>query len=238
MADLCVTVLQRLSRDLLAFDDVRNISDVMLDSFIVSLEFVYRELICLETIEGTTPRVTESIDTVRRCLLTFNSAVDMQRLSTGGFYYQTQPEITGVVGRPAFVVSAEQLLFLIENRFSVPQIADLRGISVRTVRRRMTEFGLSIRTQYSTISDPELDTLVNEIQTQFPTCGNRQMQGHLISNGYRVQQNRVRESQRRIDPNGAIIRRLHVVNRRRYSVPFPRSLYHIDGYHKLIRYVY
>ena len=62
------------------------------------------------------------------------------------------------------------------------------------------------------------------------------MQGHLLSRGYRVQQNRIRESQRRVDPEGAIIRRLHVLNRREYSVPSPRSLYHIDGHHKLIRY--
>ena len=115
-------------------------------------------------------------------------------------------------------------------------MADLLGISIRTVRRRMTEYGLSIRAQYSTMSDTELDTLVNEIQVEFPTCGNTQMQGHLISKGHHIQQYRVRESQRRIDPNGTIMRRLHAVTRRQYSVPFPRSLYHIDGYHKLIRY--
>ncbi len=66
-------------------------------------------------------------------------------------------------------------------------------------------------------------------------CGNRQMQGHLLSRGYRVQQVRIRESQRRIDPEGCMIRRLHVLNRRRYSVPAPLSLYHIDGNHKLMR---
>ena len=92
----------------------------------------------------------------------------------------------------------------------------------------MTEYGLSIRAQYSAMSDTELDTLVNEIQVEFPTCGNRQMQGHLISKGHHIQQYRVRESQQRIDPNGTIMRRLHAVTRRQYSVPFPRSLYRID----------
>ena len=52
----------------------------------------------------------------------------------------------------------------------------------------MTEFGLSIRSQYSTITNPELDVIVREIQVQFPMCGNRQMQGHLLSRGYRIQQ--------------------------------------------------
>ena len=34
------------------------------------------------------------------------------------------------------------------------------------------------------------------------------MQGHLFAQGYRVQQVRVRESLRRIDPEGCIIQRL------------------------------
>ena len=84
MANLCITILQRLSRDLLPFGDVRNIPDETMGAFIVSLEIVYRELVCLETISGiTTLCVTESIDTVRRCLSTFNSAVELRRLSVG-----------------------------------------------------------------------------------------------------------------------------------------------------------
>ncbi len=235
MADLCITILQRLTRDLLPFNDTRYIPEETLDAFIVSLESVYRELIILEAMTG--PCVTESIYSVRRCLSTFNSALELRRLSEGGFSFQIQPQQTGIVGRPAFLLSSEQLRFLIVNKFSVPQIADLLGLSVRTVRRRMTEYGFTIRAQYSTMTDTELDTLVNEIQTEFPTCGNKQMLGHLLSKDHRIQQNRVRESQRRFDRNGTILRRLHVINRRRYSVPFPRSLYHIDGYHKLIRYV-
>ncbi len=74
---------------------------------------------------------------------------------------------------------------------------------------------------------------MGDIQSQFPTCGNKQMMGHLQSRGYRVQQIRVREAQRRVDPIGTIVRRL---NRREYSVAGPRSFYHIDGHHKLIRY--
>ena len=43
--------------------------------------------------------------------------------------------ITGTVGRPAFEIPRDQLQYLIENRFSVPQIALLLGVSVSTVRR-------------------------------------------------------------------------------------------------------
>ena len=99
----------------------------------------------------------------------------------------------------------------------------------------MTEFGLSITAQYSMLSDQELDNIVQTIRQQFPMCGNKQMQGHLLSIGYRVQQHRVRDSQRRLDPHGSVLRQLHVLNRRIYSVPAPLSLYHMDGHHKLIR---
>jgi hypothetical protein len=61
------------------------------------------------------------------------------------------------------------------------------------------------------------------------------MQGHLLAKGYRVQQARVREAQRMIDPEGSMMRQLRTTNRREYYVPSPKSLWHMDGNHKLIR---
>ncbi len=58
---------------------------------------------------------------------------------------------------------------------------------------------------------------------------------HLRSNGFRVQQHRIREAIRRIDPVGTIARRLGSLHRRKYAVAAPRS--HMDGNHKLIRYL-
>ena len=110
------------------------------------------------------------------------------------------------------------------------------GVSLRTVRRRLSKYGISISAQYSTVSDNQLDDIVAEIQQQFPLCGNRQMLGHLLARGLRVQQIRVREAQRRVDPEGSVMRRLRTINRRSYSVAAPRNLWHIDGNHKLIRY--
>ena len=100
----------------------------------------------------------------------------------------------------------------------------------------MAEHGLSIHSMYSEMTDEELDTIVHNIHQEFPMCGNRQMSGHLLSRGYRIQQQRIQESMWRVDPEGTLLRRLNVINRRSYSVPAPRSLYHIDGNHKLIRY--
>ena len=61
-------------------------------------------------------------------------------------------------------------------------------------------------------------------------CGNVQMPGHLLAHGHRVQQ-----IGNHVDPEGCVMRRLHVINRGQYRVPAPRSIWHIDGNHKLIR---
>ena len=82
------------------------------------------------------------------------------------------------------------------------------------------------------MSDAELDNIIHEIKREFPTCGNKQMLGHLYSRGFRVQQIRVRES---IWGVGSIMRRLSAIHRRQYRVAAPLSLWHIDGNHKLIR---
>ena len=99
----------------------------------------------------------------------------------------------------------------------------------------MDLYDLSVRNLYSTISDEDLDASVKHIQDQFGFCGNRQMKGHLLSEGIRVQQHRIRESQRRVDPGGVALRRLTSIKRRRYKVSGPLALWHIDGNHKLIR---
>lgn len=95
-----------------------------------------------------------------------------------GESFNFQVVLSGNPGRPAISISEEQLTYLMDNNFTVPQIANMLGVSVRTVRRRMTDHGLSIRSHYSILSDQDLDIIVGEIQQQFPRCGNRHMRGH------------------------------------------------------------
>lgn len=232
--NLCCGILRRVSSDLTAYCDGRDIPDDVLDYFIVSLEFAYRELLVLDVTTQISQTHLEATEMLRNCLSFLRSSRETRSI-TYGHCSQVQPVCSGSVGRPSFAISQDQLGFLVECSFSVPQIADMLGVSVRTVRRRMSDYGLSIRARYSVITEVELDDIVRGIQQELPMCGNRQMQGHLLSRGYRIQQSRIRESQRRVDPDGAVIRRLHVLNRREYSVPAPLSLYHIDGHHKLIR---
>ena len=73
-------------------------------------------------------------------------------------------------GRPKYVVPQEQVEFLIERHFSVPEISKLLGVSTRTVERRCRnmEYGLSIRGSHDGMNDNELDDIVTGILKDFP----------------------------------------------------------------------
>ena len=73
--------------------------------------------------------------------------------------------------RPRYSIPRDQLDFLISRCFSVVDIATLLGVSVRTVERRLFEFGLSVRLTYSNIDSEELDQLIQNILTEFPNTG-------------------------------------------------------------------
>ena len=142
----------------------------------------------------------------------------------------------GCLGRPKIVISQEQLEEFLNMDFDCPTIAKLFGISLRTLRRRMTEYGLKVSSHYSVITDAELDRLVMQLKHEYPSCGYRIMLGLLRVRGIRIQQMRVRKSMQRIDPCGAVLRWFDTIHRRTYHVLGPLSLWHLDGNHKLIRY--
>jgi hypothetical protein len=145
---------------------------------------------------------------------------------------------SGNRGRPKFNITKEQLEFMLEYKFTVPQISKMLNVSTSTIARRLHHYGLSTSTLYARINDQELDSIISEIAAENVNCGYKRMQGFLVARGLQVQQRRVRCSMRRIDPEGVLGRtlQLNTVARRQYHVPSPLSLWHIDGNHKLIRY--
>ena len=145
---------------------------------------------------------------------------------------------SGDLGRSRIHISKEQLEFLLSCDFTQTEIGALYGISRSTVRRRISEYGcLSERYRYSNMSDDSLDAEVNKILTQHPDIGYRSVKAHLINHGVKVQEYRVKESMLRVDIEGVLLRKLtrQPVQRRKYNVRAPNALWHIDGYHKLIR---
>ena len=57
---------------------------------------------------------------------------------------------TGQRGRPKYILPQEQLEFLVERRFSVPQISKLSGVSPRTVERRLSPYW-KVRISYAEV---------------------------------------------------------------------------------------
>ena len=59
----------------------------------------------------------------------------------------------GKQGQPYHDVHKEQIEYLLQGQFSCPEIAMIVGASLSTIRRRMTFYGLSVRSLYSNMSD-------------------------------------------------------------------------------------
>ena len=168
-------------------------------------------------------------------LARFDSSV-LEETRTG---YKAPKEKTGNNGRPRYIIMKEQLEFYIENGFTVPSISKMIRVSPKTVRRRLKKFRLSMQGAYTQISNDELDAVIKEILGKNPNCGYRRMLGFLLAKKVRVSERRTREAMHRVDPEGILLGALQltIVNRREYKVPGVLALWHIDGHHKLIRWV-
>ena len=82
----------------------------------------------------------------------------------------------------------------------------------------------------SVISDAELDGLVSSTLEIFPQFGRRMIRGHLKSQGYRIPRERITLSYLRVHGAPAIFGDRQL-SRKKYRVPGPMSLAHLDGQH-------
>ena len=146
--------------------------------------------------------------------------------------YQSPIVNDGSTGRPMFNLTHDQLHFLLAHGFTGPAIANMLGVSLRTVRRRINQYGLFKDAYRTDITDAELDDIVYHVMGQFPNIGYRRLEGELRSRNIMITRARCREVLRR-----RVVERLHsLCYRRKYSVYGPLALWHVDGNHKLIRY--
>jgi len=143
---------------------------------------------------------------------------------------------TGFSGRPRYDISEETLTMLLHYRFTYRKIGEMLGVSKETIYRRVKYLGIVVQ-RHSSISDNDLRDLMSSIILEFPNSGLRRMKGYLLSRGYHIQWERIRQMLWEVDPEGMLNRTIHlnIVQRRKYSVPGTLSLWHIDGNHKLIR---
>jgi hypothetical protein len=97
----------------------------------------------------------------------------------------------------------------------------------------MKEAGVT--NKFSKITNEELDRLIKGYREHNPDSGIAYVIGWLRSNGYRIQRQRIRDSAKRVDGLGVVLRKQQRIKRRVYSVKRPNALWHCDGHHKLRR---
>ena len=121
---------------------------------------------------------------------------------------------TGNCGRPKFLISQEQLEYLIANGFNAFEIGRLLGVSLSTVRRCMIEFSIDTSRPFSDFTDENLCELMRDIKKENPRRSYRMMLSHLRARWYRVTQLRVRQMMQKEDPEGTATWWMTIVQRR------------------------
>ena len=137
-------------------------------------------------------------------------------------------------GRPSLVVNVEQVELFRSVGYTWLEVSNLLSVSRTTLWRRFRDLNIPT-SQYSDISDQDLDHIVQSIRESHPNVGLVMLQGYVVSHGITVQRHRLRSSVQRLNPAIGIARWQQVLSRRFYHVPGPNSLWHIDGHHSLIR---
>jgi len=145
-------------------------------------------------------------------------------------------EHTSRACRPRYLVDRDLVTRLRNESFKWEDIARMLNISSKTLIRRRKEFEMPIgQDAFSNIEDEDLDEHVRDILENTPDAGRHLVEGGLRARGLKIQITRVRDSIARVNPIMSAIRQHSFrIVRRKYSVPCPNALWHIDGDHKLI----
>ena len=115
-------------------------------------------------------------------------------------------------------------------------MAKMFRVSRWTVMRKVQFYGLQGLSRFSSITDEQIDDIICAYTSNHGyTTGKSYMCGHFRALGYYVPRRRIRAGINRVDPQNTALRWGVLVSRRVYAVPWPNSLWHLDGHHSLIR---
>lgn len=183
-----------------------------------------------QTLDNLSSAFSDVLSALQQCLATAS-------LSPTTVAKNVCPRLKSVEpGKPAFDISAELLEDLLGLGFTHTKIAEMLGVSRWTISRRIKDYGLEDFRSFSKLTDDELDEIIRDyIREHGTTTGQVYIAGYVRSLGLRVQRRRVRKCLARLDPQNTALRWGIVVSRRVYQVPWPNSLWHLDGHHSLIR---
>jgi hypothetical protein len=114
----------------------------------------------------------------------------------------------------------------------IAKLAKALKIHPETLKHEMKRHGVTW--EFAALSDRDLDCLVKVYKSTKPDSGIRYLVGFLCYHGLRVQRKRVIHLVKQVDSVGRALRMRKIIKQRKYSVQRPNSLWHLDGYHKLI----
>ncbi|XP_077869656.1 uncharacterized protein LOC144361665 [Saccoglossus kowalevskii] len=130
-----------------------------------------------------TPRINRSLDL-------FCQGWNAHSIRTASNFTPNQLWVSGLlsiansnstIAREAFEPHSEdQLIYLVDLGFTAVHIASMLQVSERTIRRRLSDYGIRLSDKYSDITERELDSNIREILNDFPNCGFRRMHGFLL----------------------------------------------------------
>ena len=85
---------------------------------------------------------------------------------------ETKPSIQrgNGAGRPRCEITRQQIEMFLKANFTVPSFASVLHVGKRTIERQMQEYNLSVRAQYTDITDDRLDEIILEIKKVNPNC--------------------------------------------------------------------
>ena len=130
--------------------DGRQIELDLLDAYHLQLELVYQELVAAELLDEP---VSIPLECVWGALALVRDALESDSPYPGLSGYCAPTVHEGTSGRPRFDIPQNMLACLLEIRFTVPQIANILGVSARMLRRRMSDYVLSVRDFYSLMTN-------------------------------------------------------------------------------------
>ena len=76
--------------------------------------------------------------------------------------------VPGQPGHPSIEIGYDTLLFYIENGFNVRRISEVLGVSRSAVFRLLRKYGLSGKSDWTFVTDDELDKEIYAAVTDFP----------------------------------------------------------------------
>ncbi|KAJ8346624.1 hypothetical protein SKAU_G00280250 [Synaphobranchus kaupii] len=111
----------------------------------------------------------QSLDELRRAI-----ATSSDRAQTSVSFSAPRVSRRGSRGRPSLNITREQLQMLMQQGFSIRQMARVLNCSSSYLYRRTRSLGISMRSRFSSITDDEFEQQIQRLHQLYPRAGSEQ----------------------------------------------------------------